>query len=366
MVDYHNKPVLPPYLKNVPGKPVDMSRRLKFEPVQADFVSKHTGGKPVAVTRVYDTPYGAEWALLFRTPLNEDLDGAPTSYAPPTSATNTSPTGTQHPLDNIKNATNQKGIVFHDDATKNTYLWTGVVSARPADAGGRHLDDRPFLHDALGRVPVFQPAASATSDFYAPQTAMNAIDGQAVNPLVVPYAALSNSMAVHGHVGLGDFGLAIRASTGAATGFLYGDAGGGASTSVGECSRAMIRALFGGPATSEDICYVVFPGTSAGSMANAALIVPKVRDLLHKLAAFPNTEDLAKKLLMPWLLDDAAAIEFARDLAASRWPSGGIPQPNRGIRPIVDGLDDPVAPNFQAMPEFRTIMAALRTAGLQA
>jgi len=288
----------PSFLANV--KPVVSSdpRVLTFGALQGSYVSKHSGGQPIGIVKVLDVRKNVQ-ALLFRTPLNEDLDGARNSYAPPVSATNHQPKDGLKALDDIRNATDTKNAVFHDDPTKNTFIWTGVQSL-PANAGNQVIDARPFLKDSKGNFPVFQPANSPTKQFYAPRTAMNGTDGQAVDPVEVPYASLSWSIGYYGDVELGDFGVAIRARTGAYTGFLYGDAGGKRSTSVGEVSRKTIRNLFGGAANDEEICFIVFPGTSAGAVANARLIEPNTRHLLTVLGQkFTNADEIAKRLIVP-------------------------------------------------------------------
>jgi hypothetical protein len=104
----------------------------------------------------------------------------------------------------------------------------------------------------------------------------------------VPYAVLSTTLKANGGVRLGDVGVAIRVSTGASTGFIYADAGGEYSNSVGECSRKMIRNLFGGSATNEDICYIVFRHTSVGSVARPELIPGLLQSQLKDLQLFAS------------------------------------------------------------------------------
>lgn len=153
----------------------DNSRKLWFSLLPGKYVSKHTGGRNVDIVRVTDW-FSTEKALLFRTPLNEDLDGAPNSYAPPVSASDVSPRNGLVALENIKNATNQKGQVFHDNPALNTFSWTGVMSAKHTDAAARRLDERAFLRDTDGKFPMFQPETSATRDYYAPRTARATVD----------------------------------------------------------------------------------------------------------------------------------------------------------------------------------------------
>ena len=132
MAQFPEKRTLPPYLAEAARKKaaqaIDNSRTLYFAPLRGTYVSKHSGGRNVDVVSVTDW-FGGDQALLFKTPLNEDLDGAPDSYAPPVSASDPSPRGGLTALDNIKNATDKKGDVFHDDPSLNEFRWTGVMSA---------------------------------------------------------------------------------------------------------------------------------------------------------------------------------------------------------------------------------------------
>jgi hypothetical protein len=343
---------LPPFLADAARKRAqqarDDSRTLRFAPLRGKYVSKHFGGKNVDILCVTDW-FGADKALLFKTPLNEDLDGAPESYAPPVSATDVSPRGGLHTLDNIKNATDKKGTVFHDDPALNTFEWTGVVSAK----SGR-IDNRPFLRDVNKTFPVFQPANSATSEYYEPQTAIMGIDGKAVNPLEVPYAALSTALRDNGHVSLGDFGVAIRPRTGSFTGFVYADAAGRHSNSVGECSRKTIRNLFSGPATEEEICYIVFPGSLLGNLVNPGLIAPQVQQLLADLAQFDNALYLVINLLWPHLQDTMAAMQSDQDIGDSD-PFQSAPA-FQYVRP-------PSLAELMKTPPYPTVLEAMRRAG---
>jgi hypothetical protein len=349
MVNYPDKKPLPPYLANVPQRPQPNPRELTFSRLRGSYVSKHRGGKSVTVVLVTDS-FGADLALLFKTPLNEDLDGAPTSFAPPIDFNDPRPWHGMVALDDIRNATDGGDHPFHEHGVGNTFHWTGVMSAPNGN-----IDDRDFLRDGDGNFPLFQPPGSPTHDFYAPRTAMVGADGQAVNPLVVPYAALSTSVRDNGHVALGDVGVAVRTSTGASTGFLYGDAGGRASTSVGECSRMMIRNLFGGAATNEDILYIVFPGVSAGNVAHPELVEGLVRQNLARLAQFDNYREVVRNLFIPLVLDRSSAMAAARDMAlASR---GMRPA---GINPTIGYVQD-----VEDTADFRRVLNALGIRGFQ-
>ena len=355
MVHYPDNKPLPPFLANaLNSAPRPDPKLLTFSRLRGNFVSKHVSGKPVTIVQVLDSS-GFCLALLFQTPLNEDLDGAPTTFAPPTDFNNLAPQNGLHALDDIRNATSEGGkkkIIFHQNGAGNTFVWTGVKSS--ANVAGANVDPRDFLGDTNGNFPKLQPAASQTHDFYAPRTAMDMPDGQAVNPLSVAYAVLSTSLRDNGHVALGDVGVAVRPTTGASSTFLYGDAGGRTSTSVGECSRRMIQNLFSGPASSEDICYVVFPGVSSGAVAHPELVDPLVRSRLSSLANFSNFRSIASNMLIPLVVDRAAALTARDDMAANE----------RGRRPIGvnpyfrdDGpyIDDTVA--------FSNVVASLRLRG---
>jgi hypothetical protein len=78
MVPYPEKP-LPSWLPRVKQPPL----RLDFGPLSGTFVTDHSSKTAVSITRVIGS-FGFE-ALIFRTRLHEDLDGAPRSYAPPIS-----------------------------------------------------------------------------------------------------------------------------------------------------------------------------------------------------------------------------------------------------------------------------------------
>ena len=311
-VAYPGKRTLPTWLAHPQPTPVRRDFRLPslwldFWPVSGTFVSDHSSKTAVSVVRV--TGITGFDALLFRTAIHEDLDGAPKSYAPPISATNHDPKPGLSPLDHINNATNEKPPTFHplspsDPVTTNTWAWTGVVSMTKAaaDAASRTVDDRDFLKDVNGKFPLFQrPKAGTDNDkFYAPQTAIATRSGEAVNPLEVPYVALSTSLKERGHVGLGDFGLAIRAGTGASTPLIYADAGGGSSTSVGECSRKLIRNLFGGAANDEKVCFVVFPRSRrVDNFAEPELMAETVQRLLPVLDLYENAADVAHYTVYP-------------------------------------------------------------------
>jgi len=204
--------------------------------------------------------------------------------------------------------------VFNANPDLNTFEWTGLRSradtawdvageqpghkkpaGTPVAEPGTVIDFRPFLRDTDGAFPIFRRG----TDFYAPRTAMNGPDGQAVNALTVPYAVLSTALRRNGHVRLGDVGLAIRPTTGISCSFLFADAGGGESLSVGECSAKLVRTLFGGPPTNEAVSFLVFPRTSAGDVAMPDLIPGLLQAALGDLADFANVDEIVTRLAQP-------------------------------------------------------------------
>jgi len=354
MVDYANKSKLPTYLANAKG-PID------FESLSGTFMSKGEGGKPVRIVRAKGKGWGTFEALLYQTPMNEDKDGAPDSYAPPIGFDNLAGLNGLKGSDDSRNATNERStkahpkVIFHKDGTGNTFQWTGVVSA----AAGARIDNRSFLQDSRtpGQFPVLQPAGSQFSGFYEPQTATVMLDGTAVNPSIVPYAALGSSMALLGKVALGDCGLAIRVKTGAAAAFVYADAGGPSSTTVGEYSTRLILDLFGGAAPDEDVAFIVFPNSARGRRINASLIRPTVESILRGLSRFDNPNDIVSKLLYPLELDPVSAQDFLRSSSDTGRPvRPGIPPP------FVD-LGTGWVPPQETRADFKIVLAALRRFG---
>lgn len=314
MVQYPPKPQ-PAWMRSVTPR-MPAAPKFTFRPLRrGTFVTRHTNGQPVSVTEVR---WDQGRALILHTPLHEDLDGAPDSYAPPISATNLGPRNGVHVSEtSLKNATNEKdpNRVFNDpplDAQgqppqdpatgedlnpRNSFEWTGVVSRRKSDPNPNNfqIDGRLFLQDSLQRFPVMS-TDPAFPNHYAPQTATVDENGRAVNPYTVPYAVLSTSLRDNGGVSLGDFGFAIQPSSGASSPFVYGDAGGRRSTSVGEASRHLIRALFGGAATSEAVCYLIFPDSAPSRIIDTRTIAAHVTRLVAGLDRMANVDELVERM----------------------------------------------------------------------
>src|SRR5262245_29434272 len=106
MVAYPGRAPLDPIVAKALAEQKSLRPKLRLNPRLGNYVSKHRGGRQVGVTEV--TGFNACSALIFKTPLHEDLDGAPNSYAPPISVANLNPQPGLHPIEtSIKNATNQ-------------------------------------------------------------------------------------------------------------------------------------------------------------------------------------------------------------------------------------------------------------------
>lgn len=258
------------------------------------FTTKNTGGRPVDVKRVR-LAFHTFHALIYRTPLNEDFDGAPTCYSSPLSVHNLNKRFGA--LDHINNATNQVPPTFHENGV-NSFLWEGVVSRRKGTY--IYTDERSFLEDRAHTFPVFQDASKR---FYVSKTALAAdttvpetSQSHWVNASAIPYGARSGL--VKAGVGVGDFGLAIRPSTGACTGFIFADAGGGGS--VGEYSQKLIQTLFPGGAGNSEACFIVFPGTRTGGRVTVSSIEANVQTQVAKLSEVVNTDEIAKELTFPF------------------------------------------------------------------
>jgi hypothetical protein len=341
------KPPLAPQLAAALQDAAKERPKLTFASLSGGFVTDHSSNTPVTVTGV--TGHLGLRAVIYKTPIHEDDDGDPEAYGRPPDSNHVTPSsGVNMKEKSLKNATNQKdpAKVFNDPPTTNTFEWKGVRSRheprQPDDPAGT-IDQRDFLKDGLGRFPIFR---TGSNHFYAAQTAMNGPDGEAVNAQEVPYGALSAALRVHGRVGLGDVGLAIRMSTGAACGFLFGDAGGRTSSSVGEYSVKLARTLFGGGhPTDEPLSFIVFPRSATSGVARAEQIAPTLRAALEDLAKFENVDDVIARLARP---------QFGEPLFIDRTflPRAGFRNP---LRQALENEDDIME---------STVRVALRSAGL--
>jgi hypothetical protein len=216
--------------------------------------------------------------------------------------------------DSLKNATNlsDPDPVFFLNPAQNPnprFEWTGVRSA----PGGR-VDNRAFLQDINGNFPLFGQVGPAGDEdqFYAPRTAINLRGGSPVDPVRFPYAALSNRLREEGGVNLGDFGLAIRPSARKSSPFVYADAGGPISNSLGECSTKLIENLGVRDPAREEICYIVFPGSRpTPGVAEPELMEETVRRRLQSLSIYANPHHIAWYLAHPDRWDPGTGLQRA-------------------------------------------------------
>jgi hypothetical protein len=277
------------------------TNHVKFDStVSVQFTNSYNGGAlPIRVTKL--TGPSGFLAYVYQCHLNEDNDGAANAYGwdRPGDALQA---GLQ-PLENhhgqqagLANAASPWQNLWHN----HDFSWVGVYSATPEFAQRHNLriDTRPQLEARVaaagqdpvlpghrGYFPVVQQVGP-TRGYYVSQA--NAIadsskpaweQARYVDAAQVPYAVLATRWASLG-VGLGDYGLAIRPSTGASCGFFFGDTG--AKSKVGECSRALVRTLSPTAANADLVTFLVFPGTASGS-ASASLITPRVKFEFAKL-----------------------------------------------------------------------------------
>jgi hypothetical protein len=278
--------------------PNQISPHLVIQPQPGTFTTKNNKGRPVNVKQVL-LPFHKFRALIYKTSLNADFDGAPNCYSSPESVTNLD--RRFGAADHINNATNQVPPHFNANGV-NTFEWKGVVnrpSPNPPQANSL-VDDRLFLQDRNHTFPVFQ---DATKRFYVSTTALAADlnvpetnQKHWVNAAAIPYGVRAG-LAQAG-VGLGDFGLAIRSATGAHTGFIIADAGGGGS--VGEYSQKLIQTLFPGGAGNSEACFIVFPGSRTGGRVTVSSIEANVSTQVAKLSEVVNTYEIAREFSFPF------------------------------------------------------------------
>jgi hypothetical protein len=260
--------------------------KLDLEPLQGAFTNGR-GGPHVDVQEV--TGLDDFDAYIFQAPtIIEDNDGIPTAYAPP---------GSNLPhLEPLSNAMRPPSALFHS----NNFTWVGVYSMTPADAQANQvtIDQRPALCDKEGKYPVIQGSGAPAPGYYVSQSggaAHPSLKGwnqrRYLDASTVQYGALGDALKGFG-VSLGDVGLAIRTSNGANAAFYYADSG--PETSVGECSRKVARTLFPDGSFSDDVSFLVFPGSGRGTsgLQTALAIGHKVKKEITKLSKASNTDIL--------------------------------------------------------------------------
>jgi hypothetical protein len=293
-----------------------MDGRLKIKRIDANFVDLNE--QPVAL---YEASGGTGFrAFVYQCRLNLDFDGAPKAYGYDNPAAKNSAGGPNlqrnlDPLESwhkgwkgVSKADSQKsglGNACGDpgDGTKGwqnflsgnrKFYWIGIKALRKADAAGYVLDDRAELEAGLdqnysdyfnkhNRLPDLAPKGSGyfpvvqsdgdSAGYYISTTSVHA-DSDAseystsyyLDSTKVPYQAWANEWNKWAAAGglkvkQGDFGIAIRPSTGANAGYAYGDAG--TPNKVGECSQKLHEAL---GISSDLVAFIAFPGSGAGKV----------------------------------------------------------------------------------------------------
>jgi hypothetical protein len=215
--------------------------------------------------------------------LEEDMDGDPRAYGPNEN--------TMHERSLSFAASHPANFRWHQQnpdrpANERKFGWVGLIAKpqREAEGLGYHVDNRPFLEARLradendnwlpipegepGDFPVIQKAPFA--GFYVSSTSENTGLGGELDQIhyadasKIPYAAYA-SWWRSVNVNPGDFGLVIWPDTGAFTGFVFADAGGGR---VGEVSTKVFDNL--APGQDKNVVnelrflFLVFPGSGGG------------------------------------------------------------------------------------------------------
>jgi hypothetical protein len=250
-------------------------------------------------------------AVAYRCILNEDNDGAPTCYGPE----DISPPA----IEPLRYATNHANWVF--SATNHNFEWHAVVRKTKAQADAEanthkpprwRIDRNPALEDRFQRFPVVKQTGYyvSTTSLVARPSREEWEQERYFNAVDDPYAALTPPL-VRQSVGLGDYGLAIRAETGTSQGFIFADSGN--ENKVGEVSRKLFRTFF--PRANQegnDVIFLVFPGSGAG-LSGVSGIKAAIFRQMTKLSQASNADDLILQFAHPELWDFLSAPEKLKD-----------------------------------------------------
>ena len=307
---------------------------------QTVFHSSDHRGPGISVTRIQHQASGFV-ALAYKCSLEEDLDGAPRCYGldnpRPVNAAANPATGFQHGIHMLETGIcNAADPLRHCElalaspnlpaAQRPVFQWVGLFALQPTVAHrlGLSVDERGFLEargfrDANnvmhslppgteGRFPVIQGdqgqagwsnAAFGAPGYYVSTTStITSPDFSEWDPLryldatEVPYAAWAGWMQSFG-LQQGDFGLALRYNSEAASGYVYGDSGAG---NVGEVSRQLFETLAPGRDNEpRDFIFLAFPssGTYKISPATEPQIQARVRANVIKLNQIPGADAVA-------------------------------------------------------------------------
>ncbi|HEY3744157.1 MAG TPA: hypothetical protein VGL53_30135 [Bryobacteraceae bacterium] len=306
-----------------------MSDALSFTRAPGSFADRFSAVPVFGVT----AGTGGFAAFVYQCRLNLDIDGAPNTYGLDNAANKSQ--ADLKPLESwhkgrkgVSTATSQKvglGNAAGDpgDGTKGwqnflngnrKFYWAGLkaMTKLQAKQTGTAIDDRAMLEAGLGEsVGKGKPINLASvgmgwfpvlqaSGYFMSTTSVQTTPGNYLDSTVVPYAVWANAWklcSLRGHkVALGDVGLAIRNSSGAATPFVYGDSG--TPNKVGESSQKLHDALGGGDDPGM-VTFIAFPGSGSGNKlgANPEKTIP-FQVLAHTISLGNNARDLAQHLAM--------------------------------------------------------------------
>ncbi|HEY3912434.1 MAG TPA: hypothetical protein VGM07_21470 [Stellaceae bacterium] len=389
-----------------------MADKLTFRVVRT--ATDHKGSVPI--TEIAYAKSGLK-AFAYQCSLEEDLDGAPEAYG----------LDNPHPVNPKDNPDTmlQRGLRMKETGLHNAtsapkvfkagghdFAWVGVLPMNQDQAikARVSIDARPFLearrrertaHDppsndptiALaphekGLFPVIQPVVvpgrpdhmSPAPGYYVSTTAAPTDPNlpewdqrRYIDAISIPYAAWAGWWHTLG-VEKGDFGLAIRRSTGAFSAFLFGDAGSGR---VGEVSRRLFEQLTPERNNEDRFIFLVFSGSGKGvvnKFTSEQIITAQLKHNVRRFNQIPDNEDLPeflsddanlttmKAALAARHLEElkAAKAGTTRPLDAGDWRRGSITAvlrmcgfwpSSRGPVPVGPGLwADPPSPPAPARP----------------
>lgn len=289
------------------------SDQIKIEHFAANFKNSHNRSLlDVEMSKVSGGPQNF-LAFVYQCHLVEDNDGAPRCYGwdNPTNVFQEESIYVQkglQPYDRLGNATSP---YENWDAGSQDWYWAGLYAATKAFAEANNLtiDTRARLRSGrpdkvvagdpqsglANKYPVIQGSQDPAPGYYVSTTGQvfdasfdqweqNRYWNAAASPYCVWATEWQNRAT---GVDLGDFGLAIRNSTGTSSEFAFRDTG--TNYNVGESSRKLCRTLVPTPdgqaVYNEDyVSFMVFPHLHNGGGG--------IRTQISKLAAADNSDEL--------------------------------------------------------------------------
>jgi len=286
--------------------------------------SDHKGG--VAITKIEHVASGFK-AFAYQCSLEEDLDGAPQAYGTnnprPVDQEHNRDTGFQHNIKMLETSLCNATSPHQNCAAGNhDFAWVGIFAATQTFATnhGFSIDRRPFLEarrrtlptggtaplgpNEPGLYPAIQGGAAPSPGYFVSTT--SAITDpeiqeweqmRYVNAVAIPYAAWAGWWHALG-VDKGDFGLAIRPTTGAFSGFVFADTGTGR---VGEVSRKLFETLSPERNNEDRFLFLVFPRSGVGvsdfqKFSKDAVVQTQAKTSIRKLSNVASSDALVQFL----------------------------------------------------------------------